>query len=124
MQSLDERMGTVLRQLREARGWSLSYVAEICETSAANLSKIERGGAREYTLELLTKMGAAYGLRAYELMARVEAVEVAPDTLSDEEQALLSAYRSLSQEQKGVLASVAMTLRPPGTIALSRASRR
>lgn len=109
-------MGAVLRQLREARGWSLSYVAEVCETSGANLSKIERGLAREYTLELLTKVAQAYGLRAYELLARVEAVELMPDTMSEQEKTLLAASRSLSDGQREVLTSVALTLRPPALV--------
>lgn len=106
-------MGAILRELRERQGWSLSYVAEICETSIANLSKIELGRAREYTLDLLVKVANAYGLRAYELMARVEAVNVLPETMSEKESALLLAYRSLGQGQQEMLMSVARTLRPP-----------
>jgi transcriptional regulator with XRE-family HTH domain len=109
---MDERLGAVLRGLREARGWSLSYVGEISGTSGANISKIERGRAKEYSLALLSKLAEAYGLRLCELFALVEAVELASKAMGSDEAALLEAYRSMSAAQRETLMSVALTLRP------------
>jgi len=111
---IDERLGAVLRALREKRGWSLSYLGEICGTSGANISKIERGLAKEYTLQLLASLADAYGLKLYELLAAVESVDILKSGLGHEERRLVEAYRSLSATQREALMSVAMTLRPPG----------
>ena len=109
---LDEQFGATLRKLREERGWSLSYVGEICGTSAANISKIERGRAKEYSLLSLLKLGEAYGLRLHQLFALIESVDLGAAALGDDESALLDAYRSLSTTQRETLMSVAITLRP------------
>jgi len=109
---IDERFGAVLRELRDGRGWSLSYLAEIIGTSGANISKIERGRAKEYSLQLLSSLAGAFGLRLYELFAMVEMIDVAGKGIGLDERRLLDAYQSLSEMQRETLMSVAMTLRP------------
>src|SRR4051794_34732152 len=110
-QRIDERFGAVLRGLREAKGWSLSYVGEVCDTSGANISKIERGGAKEYSLALLVRLAEAYGIGLYELFARLDSVDI-PMTSDRGEGTLLAAYRSMSDPQRDTLIAVATTLRP------------
>jgi len=110
---VDERLGEVLRNLRQGRDWSLSYVAEICATSGANISKMERGRAREYSLRLLSRLAAAYGTNLRDLFASVDGID-APHLARDRaERDLLDAYRSMSPAQRETLISVAVTLRPP-----------
>jgi len=110
---LDERLGNALRRLREQRGWSLTYVAEICGTSAANLSKIERGRGTEYTLTMLSSLARAYGLALHQLFAVVEGVELPTTGMTPEHKYLLEVYDSLKPAQRETLVSIAMTLRPP-----------
>lgn len=112
-QQIDERLGGVLRQLREARGWSLSYVGEICGTSAANVSKIERGLAKEYSLSLLSGLAGAHGMKLYQLFAAVDGLDLTGKAMGSEQRKLVEAYDSLSEMQQQTLMSVAMTLRPP-----------
>ena len=110
---IDERFGATLRHLRQARGWSLSYTGEICGTSGANISKIERGRAKEYSLQLLSSLAEAYGIKLYELFASVDAIDVSNAGKEGDEGKLLDAYRSMPAAQRETLMSVAMTLRPP-----------
>lgn len=85
---------------------------EICGTSGANISKIERGRAKEYSLQLLTSLAGAYGMKLYELLASVDSLVTNVGTDSQERK-LLDAYRSMSAARRETLMSVAMTLRPP-----------
>lgn len=110
---IEGRLGTTLRALRLARGWSLSYAGEVCGTSGANVSKIERGLAREYSLPLLASLSEAYGMKLYELFAAVESIDVSHAALGPDERKLLDAYQSMSAAQKETVMDVAMTLRPP-----------
>lgn len=112
-QRIDERLGLALRGLREARGWSLSYVGEVCGTSGANVSKIERGGAKEYSLALLVRLADAYGLKLHELFALVESVDTGREAADGGEGTLIAAYRAMSEPQRETLISVAVTLRIP-----------
>ena len=109
---LDEQFGAALRRLRKARGWSLSYLGEVCGTSGANISKIERGRARKYTLPLLTSVASAFGMQLYEFFAAVESIDVAERAVEQDESSLLEAYRRMPESQRHVLLAVAMTLRP------------
>jgi len=110
---IDGRLGAMLRDLRLARGWSLGYAGEICGTSGANISKIERGLGKEYTLQFLSSLSEAYGMKLYELFAAVESIDVSHAALEADERKLLDAYQSMSAAQKEAVMDVAMTLRPP-----------
>lgn len=110
---VDEQLGAALRRLRERQGWSLSYVGEICGTSGANVSKIERGQAKEYSLQLLKSFAAAYGMKLYELLALVESVDIRGQSLEPDERKMLEVYQALSSIQRETLMAVALTLRPP-----------
>ena len=57
---------------REARGWSLSDLAERSGVSKAMISKIERGEASP-TATLLGRLSGAFGLTMSTLLARAEA---------------------------------------------------
>lgn len=110
---LDVLLGAALRHLRDRQGWSLSYVGEICGTSGANISKIERGQAKEYSLALLKSIAAAYGMKLYELLALVESVDIRGQSLEPDERKMLEVYQALSSIQRETLMAVALTLRPP-----------
>lgn len=112
-EGIDGRLGATLRDLRVARGWSLSYAGEICGISGAYVSKIERGLAKEYSLQLLSNLSEAYGMKLYELFAAVESIDVTHAALGPDERKLLDAYQSMSAVQKETVMDVAMTLRPP-----------
>lgn len=60
-----------MRIEREARGWSLSDLAERSGVSRAMISKIERGEASP-TAILLGKLSGAFGLTLSNLLARAE----------------------------------------------------
>lgn len=109
---IEEQLGARLRSLREQRGWSLGYIAEVCGTSGPHISKIERGLVKEYSLKLLAALAGAYGMKLPELIAPMEA----PEGLSPVEamqRDLIDAFRSMPDDRQETLWSVAMTLRPP-----------
>ena len=111
---IGEALGETIRRLRAERAWSLDYLGEICGTSAANISKIEHGRPREYRLELLRKLAAAFGLGLYELFALAEDVELTgKEHLAADETQLLGVYRRLMPAQRDTLRSVARNLSPP-----------
>ena len=112
-QQIDGRLGAALRDLRLARGWSLSYAGEICGTSEANVSKIELGLAKMYSLQLLSSLSEAYGMKLHELFALIELIHYPPAALEADERTLVDAYRSMSAAQRETVMDVVMTLRPP-----------
>ena len=112
-QQIDGRLGATLRDLRVARGWSLSYAGEICGTSEANVSKIELGLAKMYSLQLLSSLSEAYGMKLHELFAVVESIDISHAALESDERKLVDAYRSMSATQRETVMDVVMTLRPP-----------
>src|SRR5438132_12434676 len=111
--AIRKKLGGVLRRLREERGWSLSYVGEICDTSGANVSKIELGQAKEYSLDLLSRLAGAYGIQLYDLFASAESGEAIANVMNTEEARLVDSYRAMSPSQRETLMSIALTLRPP-----------
>lgn len=109
-----QQLGKALRTLRLQRQWSLDYVADMCQTSSPNLSKIERGQPKEFKLDLLSKLAAVYGLRTYELFALAEEIELTHlDALSLDEADFLDAYRSLSTGRRFVAKATIETMVQP-----------
>jgi transcriptional regulator with XRE-family HTH domain len=70
-QDLDRRIGARIRAEREARGWSLSDLAERAAVSRAMIHKVERGDSSP-TANLLGKLAGAFGLSMSMLVARAE----------------------------------------------------
>lgn len=70
-QDLDQRIGARIRAEREARGWSLSTLAERAGVSRAMIHKVERGESSP-TANLLGKLAGAFGLSMSMLVARAE----------------------------------------------------
>lgn len=68
---LDRRIGARIRLEREARGWSLTQLAERAAVSRAMIHKVERGDSSP-TANLLAKLSGAFGLSMSTLMARAE----------------------------------------------------
>jgi transcriptional regulator with XRE-family HTH domain len=61
----------VLRQLREARGWSQEQLAERANLNRSYLGEVERGQAVP-SLVTVNKLAAALEIRASHLIARCE----------------------------------------------------
>jgi transcriptional regulator with XRE-family HTH domain len=74
--SIDGRIATRLRSLRQERGWSLDELAGLSGVSRATLSRLENGEVSP-TAHVLGKLCAAHGLTLSRLMMMVEA-EFAP----------------------------------------------
>ena len=68
---IDSRIGARVRMEREARGWSLTDLAERASVSRAMIHKIERGVSSP-TANLLGKLSGAFSLSISTLMARAE----------------------------------------------------
>ena len=71
MDDITSRLAERIRIEREARGWSLSDLAERSGVSRAMISKVERGEASP-TASLLGRLSGAYGLTLSSLLARAE----------------------------------------------------
>jgi transcriptional regulator with XRE-family HTH domain len=112
--TIGQRLGANLRSLREKQGRSLEYVGELCDTTGANISRIELARPTEYRLELLEKIAAVFGVKLYELFALVEEVRLTEKvSLNVDEQALLALYRNLPSSQRRKVMDVAEALSPP-----------
>lgn len=68
---LDTRLAGRIRKEREARGWSLSDLAERSGVSKAMISKVERGESSP-TATLLGHLSGAFGITLSTLLARAE----------------------------------------------------
>ena len=69
--SLERSLAARLRTEREARGWSLSDLAQRSGVSRAMISKVERAEASP-TAALLGRLSGAFGLTLSTLLARAE----------------------------------------------------
>jgi transcriptional regulator with XRE-family HTH domain len=69
--SVDEKIGARIRIEREARGWSLTELAEKSGVSRAMINKVERGQSSP-TAMLMARFSGAFGLSMSTLMARAE----------------------------------------------------
>ena len=69
--SLERSLAARLRMEREARGWSLSDLAQRFGVSRAMISKVERAEASP-TAALLGRLSGAFGLTLSTLLARAE----------------------------------------------------
>jgi len=72
MDDIDRHLGDRIKTEREARGWSLSILAERSGVSRAMINNIERGAASP-TAALLGRLSGAFGLTLSTLLARAEA---------------------------------------------------
>ena len=110
------RLGTTVKTLREERGWSQGQLAELCSSSPSNISKVERGDERGYSIDLLEALAAAFEIEVYELFALAAGVDLLDkEKLTLEERDLLDNFRALTSAQKEMLHTVSATLRRPKT---------
>ena len=70
--SVGERFGIVVRQLREARGWSQERLAGRAELNRSYFGEIERATAMP-SLATAAKLAQALGVPLSELISRCEA---------------------------------------------------
>ncbi len=75
------KIGQVIREIREARNATLEEVAFAADTTASNLSRIERG-AQGYSPETLERIASALGVTVSELHLRTEAAANAVEKMS------------------------------------------
>ncbi|MBI5918863.1 MAG: helix-turn-helix transcriptional regulator [Nitrosomonadales bacterium] len=66
-----QRFSTVLRQLREARGWSQEQLAERADLNRSYLGEVERGHAIP-SLATVSKLAGALEIRLSSLIAQCE----------------------------------------------------
>ncbi|MBV9522445.1 MAG: helix-turn-helix transcriptional regulator, partial [Alphaproteobacteria bacterium] len=71
MDDLETRLGARVKIEREARGWSLTDLAQRSGVSRAMINKVERGEASP-TASLLGRLSGAFGLTLSTLLARTE----------------------------------------------------
>lgn len=71
LSDLDSRLGARIRTEREARGWSLTDLAQRSGVSRAMINRVERGEASP-TASLLGRLSGAFGLTLSALLARTE----------------------------------------------------
>lgn len=71
---VDAKIGARIRIEREARGWSLTELAEKSGVSRAMINKVERGQSSP-TAMLMARFSGAFGLSMSTLMARAEMQE-------------------------------------------------
>ncbi|MGX1306111.1 transcriptional regulator with XRE-family HTH domain [Amorphus suaedae] len=73
MTDLDACLGASIRAEREARGWSVSELADRSGVSRAMIAKVEKGDSSP-TAALLGRLSGAFGLSVSTLLARSEAM--------------------------------------------------
>lgn len=71
MADVGERFGTVVRQLREARGWSQERLAGHADLNRSYMGEIERAAAMP-SLATAAKLAQALGVPLSELISRCE----------------------------------------------------
>lgn len=69
--NVDQKIGSRIRIEREARGWSLTELAQKSGVSRAMINKVERGQSSP-TAMLMARFSGAFGLSMSTLMARAE----------------------------------------------------
>ena len=65
----DHRFGSVVRAVRVKRGWRQADLASRARVSASTVSRVERGHADTFSLQVIRRIGAALDVRV-ELVAR------------------------------------------------------
>lgn len=96
----------VLRDLRQARNLSLEAVAAAVDTTREHLSKIERDEA-DASLALLRRLADYFGKDLHDLFRSSR-------PLSDDEQDLISGYRTLPSQQRDAVRSLTRSLSSSG----------
>ncbi len=70
-QSLDARLGDVVRRHREARGWSQERLGARAKVHRTHVGKLERGELSP-SVAVLTRIARALSQRASELLGEAE----------------------------------------------------
>lgn len=73
-QSVGERFGLAVRELREARGWSQERLAGRADLNRSYMGEIERATAMP-SLATAAKLASALGVPLSQIIARCEAAE-------------------------------------------------
>jgi ribosome-binding protein aMBF1 (putative translation factor) len=77
MSKLNDRFSGIVRQMREAQGWSQELLAENADLNRSYVGEIERGIASP-SLLTAEKLAQALGIKLSELVAHCEAQEPTP----------------------------------------------
>jgi transcriptional regulator with XRE-family HTH domain len=62
------RLSTVLRELRESKGWTQEELAKRAKITRSHLSLLEAGHRRNPSLEVLKRLARALGVPVTELL--------------------------------------------------------
>ena len=76
MDDVGEKFGAVVRQLREARGWSQERLAHRAQLNRSYMGEIERGTAMP-SLATAAKLAQALDVPLSELISRCEVAPIA-----------------------------------------------
>ena len=63
-----KRLGTTIRRLREATGWTQQELAQRAELGQPYLSRLERGDQRNPSLAVVKRLARAFGVSIEELL--------------------------------------------------------
>lgn len=100
-----------IRELREARGWTLQEVADKIGVKNPHISMLE-GGSRGLSVEMLYRLARAFGVHPLEITegpispetpegAELELVRTFRELPSDKQRLYLSLGKTFVQESKG-----------------------
>lgn len=78
-----ERFGTIVRKLREERGWTQEYVARRVGTHKGYVSGIEKGRVNPPVARMIVRFAALFKADAKDLVLRA-VVEKAPKLVREE----------------------------------------
>jgi transcriptional regulator with XRE-family HTH domain len=62
------RLKTVLKTLREQRGWSMAQLAKKADVTDAYIAQLETGIRRNPSLQVLKRLARAFGVPVTELL--------------------------------------------------------
>ena len=69
MSATENRLGSILRSARDARGWSLQEAADVIGTAKGYLHDLEAGRNDNPTLRMIAAFVIAYGIRPEAIIA-------------------------------------------------------
>lgn len=104
-------LGTILRELREKRGWTLEELTgQLGDIRGADSSGIQRveSGKKKAPLELYAALAAVFGMQLSVLIATAEQRSGKPgNVLVEDEENLLGFYRAMEPDQQSVYRELA-----------------
>jgi len=105
------KLGPVIRQLRQRKGWTQDELAHQAGTTAASVSRIEAGKYRPGP-ELLGSLAFVLDVKVYELIALSEGVS--PPALKQgfdpDEETIIRYYRKMAPDERELFKALGASL--------------